>query len=99
MIEVEGIAAGRVLFVPNGIAARRTTPGRERAARAGDRPEAPVVGSVGALRAEKRFDVLLRAAAAACAEMAWTADRDRGRRAGASRARGARYRRSGSRAP
>jgi glycosyltransferase involved in cell wall biosynthesis len=62
MIEVEGIAAGQVLFVPNGIMARPPTPGRSVRRELGISPEAPVVGSVGALRAEKRFDVLLRAA-------------------------------------
>lgn len=62
MIEVEGIAAGQVLFVPNGIVARPPTPGRSVRRELGISPEAPVVGSVGALRAEKRFDVLLRAA-------------------------------------
>lgn len=63
MIEVEGIAAGRVLFVPNGIAAREPTPGLNPRLELGLAADAPVVGSVGALRPEKRFDVLLRAAA------------------------------------
>lgn len=63
MIEVEGIAAGRVLFVPNGIAAREPTPGLNPRLALGLAADAPVVGSVGALRPEKRFDVLLRAAA------------------------------------
>jgi glycosyltransferase involved in cell wall biosynthesis len=63
MIEVEGIAAGRVHFVPNGIVGRSATPGRDVRRELGIAADAPVVGSVGALRAEKRFDVLLRAAA------------------------------------
>jgi len=63
MIEVEGIAPGRVLFVPNGIAAREPTPGRDPRRELGIAADAPVVGSVGTLRPEKRFDVLLRAAA------------------------------------
>ena len=63
MIEVEGIAARRVLFVPNGIAAREPTPGLNPRLALGLAADAPVVGSVGALRPEKRFDVLLRAAA------------------------------------
>jgi glycosyltransferase involved in cell wall biosynthesis len=62
MIEVQGIAGHRVLFVPNGIVARSPTPGRSLRRELGIAPDAPVVGSVGALRAEKRFDVLLRAA-------------------------------------
>ena len=63
MIEVEGIAPGRVLFVPNGVAAREPTPGRDPRRELGIAADAPVVGSVGTLRPEKRFDVLLRAAA------------------------------------
>ena len=63
MIEVEGIAADRVLFLPNGIVGRSPTPGRDVRRELGIAADALVVGSVGALRAEKRFDVLLRAAA------------------------------------
>ena len=63
MIEIERIAERNVLFVPNGIVARSPTPGRSVRRELGIAPGAPVVGSVGALRAEKRFDVLLRAAA------------------------------------
>jgi glycosyltransferase involved in cell wall biosynthesis len=63
MIEVEGIAADRVLFLPNGIVGRPPTSGRDVRRELGIAVDAPVVGSVGALRAEKRFDVLLRAAA------------------------------------
>jgi glycosyltransferase involved in cell wall biosynthesis len=63
MIEVERIAADRVLFLPNGIVGRPPTPGRDVRRELGIAADAPVVGSVGALRPEKRFDVLLRAAA------------------------------------
>ncbi|MEN3284946.1 MAG: hypothetical protein V7607_6086 [Solirubrobacteraceae bacterium] len=63
MIEVEGIPADRVLVVPNGIVGLLPTPGRDVRHELGIAADAPVVGSVGALRAEKRFDVLLRAAA------------------------------------
>jgi glycosyltransferase involved in cell wall biosynthesis len=63
MIEVEGIPADRVLVVPNGIVGRSPAPGRDVRHELGIAADAPVVGSVGALRAEKRFDVLLRAAA------------------------------------
>jgi glycosyltransferase involved in cell wall biosynthesis len=63
MIEVEGIAADRVLFVPNGIVGRPSTRGRDVRRELGIDTDAPVVGSVGALRAQKRFDVLLRATA------------------------------------
>jgi glycosyltransferase involved in cell wall biosynthesis len=63
MIEVEGIPAQKVVFVPNGIVGRAPTPGRDVRRELGIPQDAPVVGSVGALRAEKRFDVLLHAAA------------------------------------
>jgi glycosyltransferase involved in cell wall biosynthesis len=63
MIEVEGIAAQHVLFLPNGIEARAPTTGRDVRRELGIAADAPVVGSVGTLRAEKRFDVLVRAAA------------------------------------
>jgi glycosyltransferase involved in cell wall biosynthesis len=63
MIEVEGIAAERVVYVPNGIVGRSPTPGRDVRRELGIAADAPVIGSVGALRAEKRFDVLLLAAA------------------------------------
>jgi glycosyltransferase involved in cell wall biosynthesis len=63
MVEVERIPAERVLFVPNGITAREPAPGRDVRGELGIPSGALVVGSVGALRPEKRFDVLLRAAA------------------------------------
>jgi glycosyltransferase involved in cell wall biosynthesis len=57
-----------VRFVPNGIAARPPTPGRDIRAELGIAAGAPVVGSVGALRPQKRFDVLLHAAAGLLAD-------------------------------
>jgi len=63
MIEHQRIAPAAVRFVPNGIDGRPPTPGRDVRAELGIASTAPVVGSVGALRVEKRFDVLLRAAA------------------------------------
>jgi glycosyltransferase involved in cell wall biosynthesis len=63
MIERQRIAPETVRFVPNGIDGRAPTPERDMRRELGIGPDAPVVGSVGALRPEKRFDVLLRAAA------------------------------------
>jgi glycosyltransferase involved in cell wall biosynthesis len=63
MIERQRIAPTAVRFVPNGIDGRSPTPGRDVRAELGIAGAAPVVGSVGALRPQKRFDVLLRAAA------------------------------------
>jgi len=64
MIEVQGMKPEAIRFVPNGIAGRAPTPGRDIRAELGIAAGAPVIGSVGALRPVKRFDVLLRAAAA-----------------------------------
>jgi glycosyltransferase involved in cell wall biosynthesis len=63
MIERQRIAPATVRFVANGIDGRSPTPGRDVRAELGIARDAPVVGSVGALRPQKRFDVLLRAAA------------------------------------
>lgn len=63
MIELERLPAERVVLLPNGIDGRAPTPGRDVRAELGISPTAPVIGSVGALRPEKRFDLLLRAAA------------------------------------
>ena len=62
MIEVEGIAADTVVMIPNGIVGRAPTPGRDLRRELGIPADAPVVVSVGALRFEKRFDLLLQAA-------------------------------------
>ena len=63
MIEFEGIAPRDVVLVPNGIAARAPSPSRNLRRELGIARDVPVVGSVGMLRPEKRFDVLVRAAA------------------------------------
>ena len=63
MIERHRIAAAAIRLVPNGIDGRSPTPGRDVRAELGIAKDAAVIGSVGALRSVKRFDVLLRAAA------------------------------------
>ena len=63
MIDFEGIAPRDVVLVPNGIAARAPSPSRNVRRELGIARDVPVVGSVGMLRPEKRFDVLVRAAA------------------------------------
>jgi glycosyltransferase involved in cell wall biosynthesis len=63
MIEVEGIARARTLFVPNGIAPADSSGGHDVRAELGIAPTAPVIGSIGSLKPVKAFDVLLRAAA------------------------------------
>jgi len=63
MIERQRLAPESVRFVPNGIDGRSATAGRDVRSELGIAGDALVVGSVGALRAQKRFDVLLRAAA------------------------------------
>jgi glycosyltransferase involved in cell wall biosynthesis len=63
MIERQRMAPQKVRFVPNGIEGRAPTPGRDVRSELGIARDAPVVGSVAALRTEKRLDVLLRAAA------------------------------------
>ena len=65
MIEVGGHPrAGRRARAQRDRRARADARGATSARELGIPPDAPVVGSVGALRAEKRFDVLVRAAAA-----------------------------------
>lgn len=63
MIELERIRPEEVRFIPNGIEARQPTPGRDLRDELGIPAGAPVAGTVGTLRVEKRFDVLIRAAA------------------------------------
>jgi glycosyltransferase involved in cell wall biosynthesis len=63
MVEVEGIAQARTLFVPNGIARAEPTTGHDVRAELGISPTALVVGSIGSLKPVKAFDVLLRAVA------------------------------------
>lgn len=63
MIAYIGIPSESVCYVPNGIDRHAPTPGRDMRAELGIAPDALVVGSVGMLREQKRYDVLLRAAA------------------------------------
>lgn len=62
MIEVERIPPGWIRFIPNGIAPRAPTPGRDLRAELGI-GSGPLVGAVGTLRAQKAYDVLIRAVA------------------------------------
>lgn len=62
MIEIERIPADRIRLVVNGIAPDAPTPGRRLRTELGLGSE-PVIGAVGALRAQKAYDVLIRAAA------------------------------------
>jgi glycosyltransferase involved in cell wall biosynthesis len=62
MIEIERIPAERIRFIPNGIAPRAPTPGRDLRAELGV-GSGPLVGAVGSLRAQKAYDVLIQAAA------------------------------------
>jgi glycosyltransferase involved in cell wall biosynthesis len=60
MIEVERIPPERIRFIPNGIAPRAPTPGRDLRAELGLGP-GPLLGAVGSLRPEKRYEVLVEA--------------------------------------
>jgi len=62
MIEIERIPAERIRFLANGIAPRAPIPGRDPRTELGV-GSGPLVGAVGALRAQKAYDVLIRAAA------------------------------------
>lgn len=62
MIEIERIPAERIRVIANGIEARAPTTGRDLRAELGV-GRAPLVGAVGALRSEKAYDLLIRAAA------------------------------------
>jgi glycosyltransferase involved in cell wall biosynthesis len=68
MIEIEGIAPERTLFVPNGVPAPSSPSGADVRAELGIARDAPVIGSVGSLYPVKAFDVLLRAAASLLGE-------------------------------
>ena len=60
----EGIAAERIVVVPNGIEGRAVMPSRDAArARLGIPEGVPLLGAVGSLRSVKRFDLLLDAVA------------------------------------
>ena len=63
MIANEGIPPDQVQVVPNGIRARPPTGGRDLRAELGVGPDAPIIVSVGMLRPQKAYDVLLRATA------------------------------------
>ena len=62
MVEIERIPPERIRFIPNGIAGRTPTPGHDLRAELGI-GSGPLVGAVGALRAQKAYDVLICAAA------------------------------------
>lgn len=62
MIEVEGIPPEWIRFIANGIAPSAPTPGRDLRAELGI-GAGPLIGAVGTLRAQKAYDVLIRAVA------------------------------------
>jgi glycosyltransferase involved in cell wall biosynthesis len=61
MSEVEGIDPDRTLFIPNGVLSSPAPSGRDVRAELGIAPEAPVIGAVGVLRAQKALHVVLHA--------------------------------------
>jgi glycosyltransferase involved in cell wall biosynthesis len=61
MSEVEGIDPDRTLFIPNGVLSSPAPSGRDVRAELGIAPDAPVIGAVGVLRAQKALHVVLRA--------------------------------------
>jgi glycosyltransferase involved in cell wall biosynthesis len=63
MIEIERVPAKRIRVLANGIAPRSPTAGRDLRAELGI-GSGPLLGAVGALRAQKAYDVLIRAAGA-----------------------------------
>ena len=63
MVEVEGIPVQRTTFVPNGIPTPPAPTGKDVRTELGIPPEVRLIGSVGFLRPQKAFDVLVRAAA------------------------------------
>jgi glycosyltransferase involved in cell wall biosynthesis len=64
MTDVERISPERTIFIPNGIPGSPPPTGRDVRAELGIAREAPLIGAVGVLRAQKAHGVLLRAAAA-----------------------------------
>jgi glycosyltransferase involved in cell wall biosynthesis len=62
MIEIERIPAERIRFIPNGIAPTAPAAGRDVRAELGV-GSGPLIGAIGTLRAQKAYDVLIRAAA------------------------------------
>lgn len=63
MIELEGIDPEKVRFIPNGIATAAGGSLGDFRAELGIAPDAPVIGSVGALRPQKAYANLIRGAA------------------------------------
>jgi len=63
MIEIEGVRPEKARFLPIGIAAPPPPSGRDLRAELGIPADAPVVGTICALRRQKALDVLVRAAA------------------------------------
>jgi glycosyltransferase involved in cell wall biosynthesis len=62
MIDLEGIAADKVRFIPNGIPAPPPpSPGRDVRAELAIEPGQPIVGAVATIRPQKALDVLIRA--------------------------------------
>jgi glycosyltransferase involved in cell wall biosynthesis len=64
MTDVERISPERTIFIPNGIPASPPPSGRDLRGELGIARDAPLIGAVGVLRAQKAHGVLLRAAAA-----------------------------------
>ncbi len=63
MIEIEGVPPDKAVYVPNGAPRSPPPSGRDVRGELGIPPDAPVIGSVGMLRAQKAFEVLIEAAA------------------------------------
>ena len=63
MMEVEHIPEAVIRYIPNGAPASKPAEGRDVRAELGIAPDAPVIGSVGILRKQKAFEVLIGAAA------------------------------------
>jgi glycosyltransferase involved in cell wall biosynthesis len=61
MSEVEGIDPACTLFIPNGVLSSPAPSGRDVRAELGIARDAPVIGAVGVLRAQKALHVMLRA--------------------------------------
>jgi glycosyltransferase involved in cell wall biosynthesis len=63
MVDVEGIAPSRTLFIPNGVAEIAPPTGKDIRAELGIARETPLVGAVAVLRPQKAHGVLLEATA------------------------------------
>jgi glycosyltransferase involved in cell wall biosynthesis len=59
MIEIEGVRADKILFVPNGISPRSPS-GTDVRGELGIPADAPLIGTVGVLRPQKALDLLIR---------------------------------------